>query len=544
MEKNLQEEHVLAKPQEYPLEGTKEYHQCLMAFSEIIKKEHQSLHPNLQNLAEDLYKRVARLWYQYFSKGIYLATGGVDHSFVNLEQAEQQYNLLSEDIDPNSLDEQIVKQFLLEEHFFSTASLFSFLKISFSMGSHEGIVRIARALFNETDNNTIFFPSCCYGLLVLALTTMKPYSFRALFVDVDRKRGEKISLDHLQSLIKQYPSAKTLLLELKTICGATYTEDELRQLITVCKKNQITLIADTTHINMSFSQRWGFPDISRICLESNFHSFFAAYTASKTYGLERARIGFIVASHKQSEFIWSGIHSASNLPLVGGFNLSRLIAKILMASPVAARQLFLRKAAQKHYYNMNLMLGYIEGVGSEKIDPELRATIAKEIPPKYQYGIDGLYIVYIPESGIHMKVDTSGLHQRYLANIRMFNSEIFSYALNIFSKIVSLHSYCIMDPDGFGMRLSFSIKEDVQTGMQGIHNFVCLLRSSPHKNPYFLDVKLADDLIFSKSNKNGREYRRQIMLYAHKHLFLYQSNKRLPSSTREFNKMRTVIAKL
>lgn len=540
----MQEESVIAKPKEYPLEGTKEYHQSLMVFSEIIKKEHQSLHPNLQNLTEDLYKRVARLWYQYFSKGIFLATGGVDDSFVTLEQVEQQYNLLNEDIDQKSIDEQKVKEFLLEEHFFSTASLFSSLKISFSMGSHEGIVRIARALFNETDNNTIFFPSCCYGLLVLALTTMKPYGYRVLFVDVDRKRGEKISLEHLQSLIKQYPFAKTLLLELKTICGAMYTEDELRQLITLCKKNQITLIADTTHINMSFSQRWGFPDISRICLENNFHTFFAVYTASKTYGLERARIGFIVASSKQSEFIWSGIESASNLPLVGGFNLSCLVTKILMASPVPVRELFLRNAAQKHYYNMNLMLAYIEGIGSEKIDPELRASIAREIPPKYQNGIDGLYIVYIPESGIHMKVDTSGLHQRYLANIRMFNSEIFSYALNIFSRIVSLHSYCIMDPDGFGMRLSFSIKEDVQAGMQGIHNFVCLLRSSPQKNPYLQDVKLADDLIFSKSNKNGREYRRQIMSYAQNHLFLYQPDKRLPLSTRDINKMRTVIAKL
>ena len=145
---------------------------------------------------------------------------------------------------------------------------------------------------------------------------------------------------------------------------------------------------------------------------------------------------------------------------------------------------------------MNLMIGYIEGVGSSKLDADLKEQVLEQIPPEYQNGIEGLRVVHKPNGGIQLKANMSGLQNKYLTNVRMFNSEIFSYALQKMANVSTLNSYQVMDPEGFGMRLSFSRREDVHEGMRAVHDFAKSLTNEPTPNKFMPEVALAEHLIF------------------------------------------------
>lgn len=101
-----------------------------------------------------------------------------------------------------------------------------------------------------------------------------------------------------------------------------------------------------------------------------------------------------------------------------------------------------------------------------------------------------------PECGIQLKINTSGIQNKYYTNIRMYNSEIFCYTMNKICNVVTLHSYQIMDPSGFGMRLSFSILKDVHEGMQAIHDFVRSFTNYPTLNRYMPNVKNIEELLY------------------------------------------------
>ncbi len=466
--------------------------------SKIILAERRALIPIIYNMANDM-ERTRRLWYSYFKEGVNLANGGVEDSILTTADiAKDNDNLYgfnmyrSDRSSSTSFPDDSVKKFLLEENLLSSQTNMTDISTTFCFGSHEGFTRLARCIYSAK-NTGMIYPSGGYGFLACAAATMKPTPYSVYLANIDRDNGEKILVSDLERLVKEHPKAKTLYLEAKTTCGAVYKKEELEEIIKVCKAYNIFFILDTAHLNMEFSKGSSFPDITVICQEQNYRNFAILYTASKTYGFERARVGWIIVSNpnlsaKMSRDLYRVNGSAGDLYFEA--------AKKLMHHPVEERMRFISNNIEKHKLNMNIMIAYIEGVNSENIDQEFKEQVKLEIPTKYHDGIRGLKIVYKPEGGIQMKVDMSELQNKYFLNIRMFNSEIFYYTLNKMTNVVALHSYQIMDCNGLGMRLSFSIRDDIHKGMRRINDFVQTLCSEPSQNKFMPDVELAESFIF------------------------------------------------
>lgn len=327
-----------------------------------------------------------------------------------------------------------------------------------------------------------------------AAATVETGKYDVCLVQADRKRGEKILLSSLEKEVVRHPRARTLYLESKTMCGAIYSRDELSDIVKFCKEKGVFLILDSAHANMEFDPKNKFPDLVSICQEHGYDQYAEIFTGSKTYGLERGRVGFIILGDKglayrlNKEF-FKMIGSMSDGPIE--------LASALISSRPEERQKFRDERLQYHEYNMNLLIAYIEGIESPNVDARMKEEIKKEIPPEYQNGIDGMKLIYRPDGGIQLKVDMSGLSQKYFGNIKMLNSEIFSYALHAATDVVTLHSYQLMDEVGNAMRLSFSIREDVHRGMRLMHDFTReALKNDPSPNPYMPGVELAEDFIF------------------------------------------------
>lgn len=184
---------------------------------------------------------------------------------------------------------------------------------------------------------------------------------------------------------------------------------------------------------------------------------------------------------------------------------------------------------------MNLMLAYLEGADSLNIDDTLRKEIASELSVPYATGIKGMDAVYKPVSGTHMKVDISALRSRYFSNIRMYDSEIFSYALNKAYGVSTLHAFQIMDPSGSTLRLCFGDKGHVHRGMRAMHNFIKSLTDIPAENQFFPGVKSIEEIIYPSQDRmdeiirTSRERAPELKLLPH---YRYNVRSRIPSYVR------------
>lgn len=486
----------------------------LFSLSNIIKKEKHNLIPNDNDLTRSLIERVAPIWYKYFSKGVDLSRGGVEHSFITLEQlfqnpSLQTFNLYRSDIGSVNISEDLIKNFLVEEGALSKTTNILDLRIIFSLGAHEGILRVARCIYNEHLNNGIFFAQGGYGLLAAAFYGMAPIGYKIHLADVDRENGEKYLLPNLETLFQEYPNAKTIFLELKTVAGAVYTSSELIKIITLCKKYKVFLLIDAVHANLHYDEVAAFADVVHLFQTLDYHEYAVVYTGSKTYGLERGRVGFIVLS----KFIES---STPDIILVdfyrnigAGFDLPFEIASALLNAPLELRKKYLAESREYLRFNMNLMLAYVEGRASRNIDKDLLQSSQFTIPSEFERGINGVKVIFKPQAGIQMKIDMSRLSHLYFYNVQMFNSEIFSYALNKVAGVVTLHSNCFLFSDSFGLRLSYSYRDDVHNGMKKISTFVSMLTSSPQMNRYMpdtLNVKFYLEESLKSHNKRNKDY--------------------------------------
>lgn len=473
----------------YEITRTMRRQRGLFELSKIIEMDPDRFIPRLNHLATIDMERSRELWSDYFGKGVPLCTGGSATSLLSLKDLSM-INLDSfsgyrtDNPTTTSISEDDMKRFLLEEQIIPREIL-NDVNVSFCLGSHEGIVRLGRCIYNQYNNDGIFFPQCAYGLIVHCLGTMKPTSYKIHLVEVDRKNGEKINLESLKTAIDKNPKAKTLILEMKTIAGGIYTEQEINKIIALCKNQGIFLIMDYTHVGMEFKSKKLFPDFIRLCFNQNYHDFALAYTGSKIYGLERARVGFAIFSKKNKIDNLSKSYDTELSCFLGEIpNLPYEAMKALFETPIERRLSYKSYNAEKLRYNMNLMLAYVEGLDSAMIDSDIKNEIKKELSPYYTKGIKGIRIVYKPLGGMHMKVDMSELKNKYFYNIQMFNSEIFTHAINKTYNIATLHSFDFMDPYGFTMRLSFIDRDHVHRGMRAITNFVQELSDEPDRNDF------------------------------------------------------------
>lgn len=484
----------------------------LKKVSEFILEKRRKMIPHIFSLEKEDAERTDDLWREN-RYGIYLSNGGVGEAFLSgedvrrsdedtsrsavIKQNLDEYNLYRTDRpESTKLPQDKLKQFLVDEGLLPLPhdSDLSKISVEFSLGSHEAFTRLLRCIRHDEKNTGLLYPVGGYGLLVRAAATVEVGKYDVHLVQVDRERGEKILLNSLEKEAARHPRAKTVYLESKTMCGAIYSRDELNDIVKFCKKKNMFLILDSAHANMEFDPSKKFPDLASICQEHDYDQYAQIFTGSKTYGLERGRVGFLILGdkdlakkfYKESSKIMG---SASDGPIE--------LANALISSRPEERQRFRDERLQYHEYNLNLLIAYVEGIESPNVDPRMKKELRKEIPPEYQNGVEGMKLIYRPEGGIQLKVDMSGLCHKYFGNIKMFNSEIFSYALHAATDVVTLHSYQLMDELGNAMRLSFSVREDVHKGMRLMHDFVHeALKDHPSPNPYMPGIELAEYFIF------------------------------------------------
>ena len=420
--------------------------------------------------------------------------GDVDRAAI-IQKNLDEYNLYRTDRpESTKLPQDKLKEFLTDEGLISSSSNLDKIFVEFSLGSHEAFTRLLRCIRHDEKNTGLLYPVGGYGLLVRAAATVEVGKYNVCLVQADREHGEKILLSSLEKEAARHTRAKTLYLESKTMCGAIYSREELNDIVKFCKENDMFFILDSAHANMEFDPSKKFPDLASICQEHDYNQYAQIFTGSKTYGLERGRVGFLILGDKDLAKKFYGEFSKT----IGSMSDGPIeLASALISSKPEERQKFRDERLQYHEHNMNLLIAYVEGIDSPNVDGRMKEEIRKEIPPEYQNGIEGMKLIYRPDGGIQLKVDMSGLCEKYFGNIKMINSEIFSYALHAATDVVTLHSYQLMDELGNAMRLSFSVREDVHQGMKLMHDFVHeALRDSPSPNPYMPDVELAEDFIF------------------------------------------------
>jgi aspartate/methionine/tyrosine aminotransferase len=507
------------RPTTPPSTTRSKYDTGLEKLSNLILKERRNLIPHIHSLPKHDSVRSDRLWRENTRFGVFMSNGGVGKAFLSAEDVRRsdadasraeiikqnldEYNLYRTDRpESTKLPQDRLKQFLADEGLIGPSSDREKISVEFSLGSHEAFTRLLRCIRNDEKNTGLLYPVGGYGLLVRAAATVEVGKYDVCLVQADREHGEKILLESLKKEAARHPRAKTLYLESKTMCGAIYSREELEEIVKFCKEKDMFLILDSAHANMEFDPRKKFPDLASICQAQDYTQYAQIFTGSKTYGLERGRVGFAIFGDKDLAKKFYGesskvIGSMSDGPI-------ELASALILSSP-EARQRFRAERLQYHESNMNLLIAYVEGIDSPNVDERFREEIRKEIPREYQNGVEGMKLIYRPDGGIQLKVDMSGLCEKYFGNIKMFNSEIFSYALHEATDVVTLHSYQLMDELGNAMRLSFSVRDDVHRGMRLMQDFVReALKNESSPNPYMPDVELAEDFIWPTEAEKDR----------------------------------------
>ncbi|MCB1827743.1 MAG: aminotransferase class I/II-fold pyridoxal phosphate-dependent enzyme, partial [Coxiellaceae bacterium] len=478
----------------------------LKQLSDIIINDTKQFIPKPYDFAGDV-ARFLRLWYTYFSTGIFLSTGGVNQSFVTLEDLKGNENTTSYNMyRSDRIQQYVIKsadiiKFLREENMISDSTNSKQLVGCFALGTHEGYSRLMRCI-RRNQNRELLFPTGSYGPFAMLAANMKPVGYKVTLIRKRANSGEKIDIDHLETLTWQRKHAKTLYLDLRTVAGAVYSHQEVKKIIAICKAANIFIVLDMAHANMEFYDNARFPDVFSLLQQANHHQYAVLYSTSKTFGLERARLGFVVfsATHKNDLV---GTFQRDLYRVIGaGNDIPFEVARVLFESPITKRMEFHHALRDYHYYNMHLQIAYLEGIDSPTIDSRLRQQLRQDIPFSYHQGISTLNIVFIPENGLQMKVSMQALSQHYLANLRMFNAEMFTYALQKCHAVIVLPAVAFCDSDPFLMRISFSDRQSIHSGMQGITHFVRSLNSTPSFNKYMPSIVNAESYILDKPKKS------------------------------------------
>ncbi len=441
-------------------------------------------------------ERVRKLFFSNFSGGVLLSTGGSTVSFITIHDLTTRniatFNEYRSDRRSSTqLTQEAMKKFLQEEGPLRDVAPNS-IDVVFSFGSHEGLMRLARCIYHSSRNNGIFYCEGSYGFVVCGLATMKPVPYLCCAVPVDHNNGEKLCIQGLKDARKRNPTFGSLILEVKTIAGSIYTKDDLVPIIKFCKDNNIFIMFDIAHYGMDFvslpantisdvyrQNLCTMPHVVHLCQQIGFHRFGVVYTASKVYGLERARVGLIILDaslslgSKVANDVYRVIGSANDLPFE--------VASCLFATSIEARLQHKQRCGLEMYENLQILLAYIHGFPHSVIDPLFTKLVEEEIPIEcgFRQGIPLIGYRYIPEGGSHMKLMLNNLVGKYFYNIEIFNSEVFAYLLHTCYGVTVLHSFQVLDPCGTTLRISFGFRGDLHRGMRAIANLTRQLTDSP-----------------------------------------------------------------
>lgn len=273
------------------------------------------------------------------------------------------------------------------------------------------------------------------------------YSIR--IADVDRLNDEKINLASLKLITIIYPESKVLYLDAKTVAGSYYTEDELKQIIKLCKKKNIFIIYDTTHLGLELQSEKQQLTITYLCQQEDHTAYAVLYTASKTYGLELGRVGFCVscenfkvADRKGNFASFYEKFEETIFDYIGAIPVHSLfLANELINTTLEFRKKFREKLKLKHKNNLLLLIAYINGIDDACISSD-NDFLKENLPQEYHAKTTDINIVKIPDGGIQIKVDISCLIGKYFFITILQVQKLFSICLALCLMCVLYMAVC------------------------------------------------------------------------------------------------------
>ena len=181
----------------------------------------------------------------------------------------------------------------------------------------------------------------------------------------------------------------------------------------VCVKNDIFIIDDLIYRDLTYDQKDLAKPIGTI--DKYFDNTISLFGLSKSYGLAKARSGFVVANdalirafRDQIFYLMDSTSSLQTSLLAGAYNASRKRYK--------EYNKYFNRLIPQYIFNRDICIALIEGIETlkgeknyNKIKRLLKKSLNKEDFNNIKNGIDGFKLVIKPESGFFMLIDFSEL---------------------------------------------------------------------------------------------------------------------------------------
>lgn len=187
----------------------------------------------------------------------------------------------------------------------------------------------------------------------------------------------------------------------------------LNQIGKICQENNMFIIDDLIYRDLTYDRSDLAKPIGTI--DKYFDNTISLFGLSKSYGLAKARSGFIVANEviirtfrDQIFYLMDSVSSVQTALISGAYNSSK--------KRYQEYNKYFNKLIPKYVFNRDLCCALVSGVESiantknyKKIKKLLERNLTKNDYEKICTGIEDLRIVHNPESGFFMLIDFSDL---------------------------------------------------------------------------------------------------------------------------------------
>jgi len=394
-------------------------------------------------------------------------------------------------------DREQIAQYLIKEGF---NSKLSYKNIIVTNSTTEAFSIIIKTLFNE--NDVILMTAPNYGLF-----TFMPErnNLRVEVIDLRKEDDYIINPSILEKRIKEinakleieYKNSKYIP-KVKAFfnsnphnpMGTVLNEKNIKilnRIGKICLDNGIYIIDDLIYRDLTFDRDNMAKPIGTI--NRYFDNTISLFGLSKSYGLAKARCGFIVANEviargfrDQIFYLMDSTSSIQTALLAGTYNPSKKRYK--------EYQKYFSKLIPKYILNRDICIALIEGIDKLKNDKNhnrvkkiMKRNLTKSDYEQLKNGIADLKIVYKPESGFFMLIDFSSL-KKY----NEFNSEK-AILENLYKKCAIKflvgQSFSWPNPNQNIIRISFSL--DYKTlikSFNDINRIIMEVKNEANRNNY------------------------------------------------------------
>ena len=187
----------------------------------------------------------------------------------------------------------------------------------------------------------------------------------------------------------------------------------MNQIGEICQENNMFIIDDLIYRDLTYDRS----DLAKPMgtIDKYFDNTISLFGLSKSYGLAKARSGFVVANEviiralrDQIFYLMDSVSSVQTALMSGAYNPSKKRYK--------EYDRYFNKLIPKYIFNRDLCCALVNGIKSivktknyRKVKKLLKKNLNQEDYEKIRTGIEDLKIVHNPESGFFMLIDFSNL---------------------------------------------------------------------------------------------------------------------------------------